>query len=213
MSTKQPPPWQNNAVAPNGQLVRDNFRAWFEDSQLLDGEGDPLVVFHGASSPDGFDAFDVERQGQTAGVAGGFFFTNTHETAMNVYGWRGNQVLQVYLRICRPLTLDAYIDLNKLDRDEEFEDGHLNPTNYFDEKSDAILAFAKQHGYDGIVFKDDSGDEYAADLYVVFDALQIKSATDNNGNFDPDSSSLTDAIARGEREQLRRVDQSPTTAG
>lgn len=195
------PPWLNDSLAPNGRPVSENFLSWFEGSQLLDDEGDPRVVFHGASSSDEFDAFDETRQGQTAGVGGGYFFTNTHETAMSVYGWRGNRVLQVYLRMCKPLTLDDYIAVNGLNPDEEFEDGHLNPTNYFDEKSQAILAFARDHGYDGILFKDTSGDEYAADLYVVFSALQIKSATHNNGNYDPDSASLTDVHLQRERER------------
>lgn len=184
-------PWNDDRLAPNGSVIKDNFAAWFDQSQVLEDDA-PLRVFHGTSCKDEFDSFDAQRQGQTAGVGGGYFFTNTHETAMEVYGWRGGRVIEAFLRIVKPLSLDDYIELNKLDRNEEFEDGHLNATNYFDEKSEVILAFAKANGYDGLIWKDKSGDQYACDLYVVFDARQIKSATANNGIYDPDSSSFTD---------------------
>lgn len=184
-------PWEDSTLATNNEQVKDNFNNWFGDSQILNNEGDPAIVFHGSSAKHDFDSFDDSRQGQTAGVAGGFFFTDTHDTAMDVYGWRG-QVIQVYLRITNPLTLEDYFERTSKDESEETEEGRLNPTNYFDEHSEEILNFAKANGYDGILFRDHTGDQYAAALYVVFDTKQIKSATANNGLYDVNSSSLSD---------------------
>lgn len=195
-------PWENNSLAGNSLSVRENFERWFGNSQIVNGDGDPAIVFHGSSSKENFDSFEEKRQGQTAGVPGGYFFTNTADTAMDVYGWRG-KVIQVYLRMAKPLTLKEYFELTRLNPSEELDGGRHNPTNYFDENSEVILEFAKSNGYDGLLFKDDSGDEYAADLFVVFDPRQIKSADANNGVFDPDSASLTDEPRARILEQMR----------
>lgn len=158
---------------------------WAAGTLLIDPETDlPRLVYHGTSAKEPFGAFDHERQGQTAGVGGGFFFTDKRETALDVYGWRsGGVVLEVYLRLENPLTLDAYLAGTGKSFDVELGENHMNPTNYFDEESKAILEFAREHGHDGVMFVDDSGDEYAADLYVVFDASQIRSAGKVNGAY------------------------------
>ena len=55
-----------------------------------------------------------------------------------------------------------------------------------------VAAYAKSHGFDGVIFKNiyDNGgnnsniEDRTANVYVVFDSNQIKSATDNIGTFD-----------------------------
>ena len=186
-------PWDDHAKAPNGQLVCDNFRNWFGASEVVDEEGDPLVVFHGTASKEPLTHFDRERQGQTAGVKGGFFFTSVEDIARDVYAWRGNgQVLEVYLKIERPLTLDGYFEATGKDRYTEMNDGRWDPTNFFDNCDVEILEYANKHGYDGIIFKDETGDDGANTLFIVFDDSQIKSATANSGLY-LESGSLTDS--------------------
>ena len=174
-----------NAI--RNKLGMDLVRDWTRPPHSLVQrfKGQPLVVFHGSAAKEDFGVFDEARQGQTAGVGGGFFFTDKRETALDVYGWRGgDRVLEVYLRIERPLTLPAYFALTGKDPVQEMHGGRDSPTNYFDNESEQILEFARSNGYDGLMFEDTSGDQGAANLYVVFRADQIKSATDNSGQFD-----------------------------
>lgn len=173
------------------QLKSPEFARWFGKSVLLDEVGQPRVAYHGTASKEPFASFDIARSGQTAGVGGGFFFTNRKDVAEDVYGWRsGRPALEVYLKMERPLTLEAYLAAKGLDRDEELHGGRDSPTNYFDNTHPAMMDFAKANGFDSIMLVDDSGDEYACDLYVVFEPGQIKSATDNNGEFDPTNPSM-----------------------
>ena len=179
-----------------GQLAADptltlEFSGWFRGSQFVDEDGRPRVAYHGTSSKEPFDTFDLARAGQTAGVGGGIFFTNRRDVAEDVYGWRsGRPAMAVYLKMERPLTLDAYLEAKGLDRDVELHGGFDSPTNYFDNTHPAMVDFARANGYDSIWLTDDSGDESACDLYLVFDPGQIKSAESNSGEFNPNNPSI-----------------------
>lgn len=164
---------------------------WFGASTMTDDDGSPAVYFHGTASKEPFDVFDASRQGDLAGVGGGFFFTNRQDTAADVYGWRsGGVVLEVHLVAERPLAFEEYFEKAGLDQASETEDGRMNPTNYFDEKWEDVMAFAKANGHDSIVWRDETGDEYACDLIVVFEPWQVKSAT-HCSFFDRNSPSFT----------------------
>lgn len=157
---------------------RTSLIEWFGASTLHDDEGDPRVFYHGTASKEPFDVFAQDRQGQLAGVGGGFFFTNREDTAADCYGWRsGGVVLEVHLVAENPLTFDAYFELTGKDKSAETERGRMDPTNYFDEKWEEIIAFAKERGHDSIVWEDQTGDENACDLILVFEPWQVKSAT------------------------------------
>lgn len=112
------------------------FRNWFGDSQVVDENGDPLVVYHGTGNTDsiydgGFNP-DITGQGMDQ-LGSGFYFTNDpdeargYETAVTQnLANRGDQKLggdsspgtvQVYLSIKNPLNIggsnlaDAGIEL------------------------------------------------------------------------------------------------------
>lgn len=65
-------------AAPEGS---DAFREWFGDSKVVDGNGDPLVVYHGTNQ--NFEEFDRGRIGENTSAASStdFFFTENPEEA------------------------------------------------------------------------------------------------------------------------------------
>lgn len=148
------------------------FKEWFGKSKVTDGDGKPLVVYHGTRG-------DIANFSPKDGAAlspfslgnKGMYFTKKPGLA-DVYarsrdGTRntdGGNVMPVYLRIENPLMINKGVDF----------DEHISSAYLSDEK----IAELKSQGYDGII--NDSAKEI-----VAFDPEQIKSAIGNNGAFDP----------------------------
>lgn len=95
--------------APNGQPTKLNpeqwvqvrtkaFQKWFGGSQVVDENGDPLVVYHGTKAD--FDTFDSAKD---RGDGEGFFFTMDKAYA-DTYG---RKIMAAYLSIKKPYTLTA----------------------------------------------------------------------------------------------------------
>lgn len=63
----------------------DAFKEWFGNSQVVDDEGKPKVVFHGSENA-GFVVFDTEGNGKTRGT--GAFFTDEVRNAQTYSGTR-----------------------------------------------------------------------------------------------------------------------------
>ena len=178
-----------------------SFEKWFGASKVVDAAGAPLVVFHGTSAQ--FDVFDADRQGQTAGVDGGFFFTSSREVANDAYGWReGGHVKEVYLSAKKILGLQQYFALTGKDEDVETDGGRDAPVNYFDRNSDEIVEFAQEHGFDGIWWPADPDSRLDHDLIVVFSPAQIKSANNNNGDFDATNKDIRFSLV----DQVEKID-------
>ena len=88
---------RGDATSAQGGAITDTpeFKAWFGDSEVVDANGDPLVVYHGTDAE--IDAFDVKKQ--KAGRWGkGFYFASSRERAAQY----GKNVIPVYLRIEKP---------------------------------------------------------------------------------------------------------------
>jgi hypothetical protein len=186
------------------------FRRWFGASKVVDARGQPLVVYHGSLQGD-IEVFAVpEYKGRLYPM---FFFSDDDEVAAEY----GEHVYSVYLRMERPLVVDAkgadwtaiprsaikmrgWAAQDKKAAQEFMEDnrGALSP--YFDAldedtSTDVIGALAQALGFDGAIIKNiidsASGDTYVpTTVYVVFDPTQIKSARENAGTFDPDDPSI-----------------------
>ena len=85
----------------------------------------------------------------------------------------GNEVIMpVYLRIEKPLRLDSK--------------RWYATADYYDNNKDEIYDKYFSGDYDGIIIEDSSGNDTNT-VYLVDNNLQIKSATDNAGLFDPDN--------------------------
>ena len=97
-----------------------------------------------------------------------------NELLMSFGRMHGANVMPVFLKIENPLTHD-------------FEGKQYRDVTYND-----LIKQAQEQGRDGVILKntfdtsDHPKDRPMTDIYVVFEPTQIKSATGNNGNFDPD---------------------------
>jgi hypothetical protein len=168
------------------------FKRWFGDSKVVDAQGEPLVVYHGTGRD--FPAFDPTKVGSTFNSdRSGFFFSSDPATASDYAefsasggrpaqnGVTGANVMPVYVSLKNPLTLQKYsASPGGSGLKKRHGDGADALTRIFDEDRDFILRLAKEGGHDGILFENDGHR-----LVVAFRPERIKSATGNNGSFDP----------------------------
>jgi hypothetical protein len=104
----------------------------------------------------------------------------------------GGNILPTYLSITNPLIYD-------------YKGNKIRKDKYFD-----LINKAKNNGNDGVILKNTfdylegqyEGEVTPHDVYVVFDPKQIKSATGNNGNFDPSDNRI--AFQRSTEDQQKR---------
>lgn len=180
---------QGRLLAPNGKpsklgerqwkAVRaEFFKKWFGDwendaanaSQVIDENGEPLVVYHGTNVD--FNVFEKAKQGQTdSGWYGkGFYFTpHTYwrfaEDAVQARGGAA-QIMPVFLNIRSPLYGSAYA-----------------------EQGSNLSGVARERERDGVIVRFDPGheQEYEIAEILVLEPTQIKSAIGNVGTFSPRS--------------------------
>lgn len=145
------------------QRMTSAFKKWFGDSKVVDEKGEPLVVYHGTNRD--FSQFKIKG-------AGVYFAAGPETASVYAKNRRGGNVMPLYLSIKNPLVMTT----------QELMSG----------KTDGgILHYLagrkglERMGYDGIIAlaSDPSDPALSTDVYVAFDARQIKSATGNNGNF------------------------------
>lgn len=200
-------PWENTAIAPNGIAVKENFTQWFSDSKLKNKDGTPMVFYHGTGEG-GFTEFSRNM----LRTSYGFFFTDDEHAAQYYTHGNAPQVIAVYLHAKNPLRLDTIVEdgygiPNSLQKwiSEEFD----SQSDFMDwlgrcdlyshgmgRLQDSLMAHAEDLGYDAVVFFDAKGGGGVAKSFVVFEAHQIKSATENSGNYDRFNPSLTDDMPK-----------------
>lgn len=186
------------SLAARSQVDSLGFRAWFGCSQVTDGEGKPLVVFHGTDEPEDFDSFEV--------FGSGAWFAQDEYTANGYTGKSGqgaDRVIPVYLRIEAPLLIPEDIDMSDectkrhaikrinaengtkfkvsdlgliAERDDDSGGDH---SAYVFLTSEEFLDAVVRAGYDGL-----RAYEGGYLTWCAFDPSQIKSSLGNNGNFD-----------------------------
>ena len=166
-----------------GVIQNPNFKKWFRDSKVVDENGNPLVVYHGTSND--FKVFDKDKIGSNYLYSGekSFFFTQKERTAKNYAKLHSNKningnnkgyVISSYLKIENPLYRQTNSDFYR-------------PEDRFDIDGDDLIREAFENGNDGIIIKGTNND----DLYVVFEPNQIKSATDNDGQYSLKNDNIT----------------------
>lgn len=138
-----------------------DFSRWFGESKVVDAVGKPLVVYHGTRVTDGIESFYPDSHFGT--------LTPANTKAMNGPSVRG-AVYPVFLKIENPKRVVDQGTIGRGDWDDAIEK-------------------AKAEGYDGLVYKNTAEGE-GTDSYVSFNPKQIKSATGNNGDFDPDNADI-----------------------
>lgn len=157
------------------------FKRWFGDSKVVDAEGKPLAVYHGTRHD--FTEFDTER-----GELGAHF--GTAEQADRVLDfWRakkyqGLRVMPAYLAIRNPLRLKDSGHFGRLAVGEQLvRMGLLDRVPTASEGIEAVKQAIIDAGFDGVVYENTR--EGKGDSWIAFRPEQIKSATGNNGQYDP----------------------------
>ena len=190
----------NFMKAPNGKesnlneeqwlLVRTKgFKSWFGDwlndpenaSKVVDENGEPLVVYHGTN--DEFDTFGEKpsQYGRLGKVFGeGHYFSSSKEVATQI----ANRLKAVMVDgkrvpVTTRIVIPAFLNIRDMVDIEGQQDWkrkyQLQRTKIWNEKSKTP---------DGLVVRSiKDGVDIVADTYLVYDANNIKSATNNNGEF------------------------------
>lgn len=201
------------AVSRSAQTDTPEFAKWFGKSKVVDPQGKPLVVYHGTNKTEHGDAFTMfDSYGSNYGLFGqGAYFTENPAVASS-YTTKGKgsapTVYSAFMRLSNPIDMDAPADpaawrdaYPDLDIDSFHEGGSSNESYY--RAAEAALADQevpkyegaevmqeglRRMGFDGITHI--GGGRVKSDgvkhrVYIAFDPEQIKSATGNNGAFDP----------------------------
>lgn len=204
-------------TAPNGEKTKldaeqwatvrtTNFKNWFGDwendpenaSKVVDENGEPMVMYH--YTDENFTIFgkDKEVGKNTFGNA-----TNASYAATTTVGhWFTSnkqqpeymgKPMECFLNIVEPFdgyTLEGLADyLNNYMSDEDFnsyEEDYENVAPII-EAGNNFREEKIKDGYDGVVIDDE---EFGGTSYVAFNANQIKSAENNNGDFSADNNDI-----------------------
>ncbi len=168
------------------QTQTEAFRRWFGDSKVVDAQGRARIVFHGTAAD--FSEFSkskaTDKDGRKLGMGWGkgkFYFAETGQAASSAAQFaqmtgRGQQqnVMPVYLSVQRSIDASDYL-------------GQVEAEQASGKTRDAAIAAVdkriRAQGIDGIMDSDTGG-------IAVFDPRQIKSATGNNGQFDPSNADI-----------------------
>ena len=188
---------QHGDVASDGQAMEmpagsqtdtPEFKRWFGDSKVVDEQGKPLTVYHGTTA--NVAAFDPARRGsdtKTKSAEKGFFFTSSPRHA-SVYAngvtntmrnqtRDGANVVPVYVQVSNPKVI---VTRRPVEMEVDLDDGK-------------VIQAAIDAGHDGIIVSREVGDEYDVKLVIAFRPTQIKSASGNNGNFDPNNPDILES--------------------
>ena len=195
------------------------FKNWFGDwehdpqnaSKVVDENGEPRVVYHG--SHQWFTSFNDGKQRQQSGAPAGTIFANDNReiavSFVDYYGGHADEVIldpnderhpryswgiyreggiyDLFMNIRNPLVVDfegrPWLDSSK--------GGDIN----------ALCSKAKESGHDGVIALNivdvglnDQENVPASTDYVAFDSVQVKSATQNRGTYDPKNPDITFSV-------------------
>lgn len=103
---------------PDDVVTISAFQRWFANSAVVDGDGKPLVVYHGTEKG-GFTAFDTDGRGRTAGT--GAFFTQTRLGASDYSGTDDDAVMFDRAEfLANPAQYGVTIEVHGDDDDREY---------------------------------------------------------------------------------------------
>ena len=198
-------------TAPDGSTVWQNFTEWFGDSQIVDADGKPMVVYHGTNEE--FDTFETGR--------GDMIFVSPSKELAEGFG---ENIVESYIRSTKPFNgvknvkdIKDFVKKNyekikkEIDRETD-ERGNLDDLNvhsvkellsriegldyYVYESSATLRNGIKKLGFDSI-----QSDENGEIAIGIFHPRQIKSAVANTGAFSTTNFSMLEqsAIAATQR--------------
>ena len=179
------------------------FHKWFDKSTSIDEQGRPRVFYHGTDSD--FDTFKPQK-GKTSTIFGtenverqGHFFTPSLDFAKEFT--KSGNVMKVYLKMHKPFDLRSGITQEMYNTVEQhgmnprwLTSNHIDDWERFDgEDGTHFKDVLHKSGHDSAIIFEPHGKE-AREAHIVFNPNQIKSATDNKGNFDISKESINESV-------------------
>ena len=144
-----------------GRTLSNEQIEYFKDSKVRDENGALKPVYHGTNAE--FSVFKSKD--------GTYWFSESVDYAEAMMEEKsGNRIIEAYVNIRNPY-------ITKM------------PEHQFSDPVEerAIIKYAKENGYDGIIIENDTDSEYAKEtFYVAFDSSQIKSIDNTNPTSNPD---------------------------
>mgnify|MGYP004610056599 CR=1 FL=1 len=208
-----------NKITQSQQFVR-----WFGDwqnkpktaSKVVDGNGEPLVVYHQTGND--FTVFDTKHTGAgefDSEMPTGIFMKPTSDNI----GLSGNKQMALYANIRNPLTVNNRAELvrfyeKNIDGYKEARENINDIDSEYEASKKAkslIDDYFRSSNYDGVIVNNDVGSfGRSTKTYIAFENTQVKSATDNIGTFDgknPDIRySIDDTIQSEKYDNLETLD-------
>ena len=154
------------------QINTAAFKKWFGRSTVVDGENQPLVVYHGTNT-------DIEQFDPNIGATPGSWFAADPESASQF----GTQVVPVFLSIQKPGSL------NDLAAARRVAAQRFDPTTESVDFNKAVADELIARGFDGIKATNFQG-AGGETVWVALRPEQIKSAEGNNGAFNPNDARI-----------------------
>ena len=192
-------------------LDTDEFRRWFGQSQVVDAQGRPAVVYHGTTPwkrADGSQLGDIEQFDRLASVnivkrrpsvdtLGSWFSSEPGDTGAGMYASNTGAIYPVYLSITKPwhVTFAGMVRIGHrlagTDPDTITKAPGVYETAAFrfgQAQVDALRTWLKTMDYDGIQIRHDESKGERCEFvgqqaWVALEPAQIKSAIANNGAY------------------------------
>lgn len=173
------------------------FKDWFGTSQVVDGSGEPLVMYHG--TPDAsFNEFKGD-QFFTSDKEYAKRFLSSSTSSSSFYGVKDNkpQVFEVYIKSDNPFDTrkPEHAKILQEKFSGVFGEGSLTESGLPDwvegrDIAEFLRDELSEQGFDSVIVdegRDNAGQRPPA--YIVFEPNQIKSI-DNQGSFNPNSNNI-----------------------
>ena len=200
-----------NKITQSKQFVR-----WFGDwqnspksaSKVVDGNGEPLVVYHQTGND--FTVFDTKHTGAgefDSEMPTGIFMKPTNSNI----GLSGNKQMALYANIRNPLTVNNRAELvrfyeQNIDGYKEAREDINNIDSEYEASKKAkslIDDYFRNSNYDGVIVNNDVGSfGRSTKTYIAFSNTQVKSATDNIETFDGENPDIKYAIDDTKQEEV-----------
>lgn len=167
-------------------------------SKIVDENGEPMVVYH--RTPKEFTSFDKEKIGSSTdwGAFGKGFYLSPADFG-SIYG---ENLMSLFVNVKNPLVLN---DANAFDVKQPF---FSKDYSWRREQSENFTEWVKDTGYDGVWYIEGTG----RDEIVAFEPNQMKSASDNTGDFSENENDIRfrerDDVASEEGKET--IDDIPT---
>ena len=149
-------------------------------SKIVDENGEPMVVYH--YTPNEFTEFDTEKIGSSTDV--GAFGTGFYLSPSDGFSLYGDKKMALFVNAKNPMRLN---DSNAFDAKEPFFKKDYEWTK---ESAQAFADDVQAKGYDAVYYENRGMDEI-----VAFNPNQIKSATENNGEFSGENNDIRYSIS------------------